>query len=1718
MKALLLSALVASALLLSVAENDLCDTYFTNPNMTCIMTYECIGGGSSIVIYEDCSPGSELLTAIDTNPAHDCNHLTVKGKTVQLNTELDAEKDNEYTINCRLFSESYVTEFPVENVNEFKPQVQDQSPIFEINVSEGNGAEVITTFSYQDEDFEETEKLTCELKSGDIDNLFEVESLYQNDMMKFSLKTTDSLDFEKRMYYRLEFDIKSTDSRGDILTSEQTILVFVEDIGDNPPYWIKTKPSVQLGECEADELVLQVEASDRDVEVNNEIRYSITDGNDEGFFSIDPNSGEVKTARVVDRESLATTTFALTITATEIKADGNEADEPNSSTQATNIYIVDVNDNIPTFNEREYYAEIDELSEDNLLNIDIFVTDMDEGLNGTFTLTSDKPVDLVISPSQGMGNEKVSLKAKWRGDDTLFDYETTQDNLTFTLTATESSNPSNIDTATLVVKINDVNDNSPVFLENEYNVDVSETEVMGFLVTTVKATDKDISPEFGTDSIRYSSECEDKLQVDSITGEVTLADDNVLNYESKTTLLCNIEARDLNGDSAGRGGTTKVKITVIDVVDEQPSIKQPDEVTILENTIEGTQVGQPVKATDADEGANIVISIDSTKTKAYLQNNEINPDIVKDWFVISTTTNNVDDYSAVVSVGTSEPDREKADRVELTIVATDVSTQSGINYTSTIFTININNTNDEPPYFTDDYSIQKVTEEVPEGTLIAKLLVNDNDLDDTIDMTISNDSLVRVVMENDFKTWNLEVSPGANIDREKQAEIIVNVTITDSNGASTDMEITISITDINDNTPVIEECTFEVEVAEDKLTGYHVANVKAGDVDIGAHGEIRYFLFNYSPGIPFAVNDVTGEVTVLLEDNLRVLDREMKASWDLAVYAQDGCENGEIDCQAKASDPCNIIVTVTDINDEAPDRFDWNPPAETFTVHEDMLEGELVGGEEPFKIRAQDDDQPGTVNTMITYHVEWVRKVGETENLDLFTAVNKNETWSDGSISYYCQLMATQDLFWQRGSYEILLVAEDSGEPQLSGNKTFDIEILDSNDHVPEFVFYGCLADELQIKMEENKYEAGDKVRCSTEESAQLLEIVVEDEDIGENRDFTCEIDYEKSTAVAVNGIDQLHEFELKRESNGCVLYVKSVIDRESGRRYNLSLHVMDKGTPPLESWEYLEVIVTDAFEAPPYFCLDGLCRQTIYMKETDPTVTANFLKGTDTDNIDFDPNDPGTYQEVYYDIVGGSTSLFELGDRTDNTIKLKNLPQGLDREDVPEYQLYIDVTNDPATQPPISEIIARNYTLYLTIKVQDVNDNSPQFEKAITIASFTQNDEKGKKIAVIQATDLDLNETITYDLGEFTWYDTDGTAPTDEPFKLENGADLILNFKPTGLNSGYCTFPINAYDKDDNTNFTTAKVYVITNAFQLPVVFNNDISMVSEKTEDIEEIFTSVYQYSCVVDSTTTQTSDTGEAVEGKTVVFMHFIDETHNEPVPKDAIIQQTTDVEVIKELRRKLNEINLNLNSVGDEQIVSESNDLLLLQVLLGVVSLVLGSLVILLLIAYCIRTRSLERQVKVLSTNTFGSKESDLNRAGMEMEVVPGSNMFKGEGANPMYNMSEDELRNDDTSSIGSGDSVLVGVEDNPEFKNYINRRVNAPASPFESASGARSIDQVSAPAAFAGTSRSNPLLDMDGVEDRDLSEALRDFEVTIRRSSCESDGSVGHDNPNFTFGK
>lgn len=97
-------------------------------------------------------------------------------------------------------------------------------------------------------------------------------------------------------------------------------------------------------------------------------------------------------------------------------------------------------------------------------------------------------------------------------------------------------------------------------------------------------------------------------------------------------------------------------------------------------------------------------------------------------------------------------------------------------------------------------------------------------------------------------------------------------------------------------------------------------------------------------------------------------------------------------------------------------------------------------------------------------------------------------------------------------------------------------------------------------------------------------------------------------------------------------------------------------------------------------------------------------------------------------------------------------------------------------------------------------------------------------------------------------------------------------------------------------------------------------------------------------------------------------------------------------------------------------------------------VLGTLVVVLFAAFFVRTRSLNRRLEALSTTKFGSQDSGLNRIGL---AVPNTNQHAVEGSNPIWGNEELVDRNFDNASLSSGDSDLIGVEENPEFSPYGN---------------------------------------------------------------------------------
>lgn len=80
------------------------------------------------------------------------------------------------------------------------------------------------------------------------------------------------------------------------------------------------------------------------------------------YFLLDPISGELRTAKPLDREALENSTGVLNL---KIKArevvDGVPGDDKTTvSTADATVTIKDVNDEPPTFNRREYSVEIPE--------------------------------------------------------------------------------------------------------------------------------------------------------------------------------------------------------------------------------------------------------------------------------------------------------------------------------------------------------------------------------------------------------------------------------------------------------------------------------------------------------------------------------------------------------------------------------------------------------------------------------------------------------------------------------------------------------------------------------------------------------------------------------------------------------------------------------------------------------------------------------------------------------------------------------------------------------------------------------------------------------------------------------------------------------------------------------------------------------------------------------------------------------------------------------------------------------------------------------------------------------------------------------------------------------------------------------------------------------------------------------------------------------------
>ena len=157
-----------------------------------------------------------------------------------------------------------------------------------------------------------------------------------------------------------------------------SVTIHVIDENDNAPKFSNETFSFFLPENEPpDSYVGRLTASDRDIGRNAELTFAIaTSQND---FTIDPKSGFVKTLRYFDRERLLQTSGQDYVVLEAVVTDNGVARLRDRA--RIHVYIVDVNDNAPSFIRLPYRAQISEGAAVDAQVLRVLATDADDQLN-----------------------------------------------------------------------------------------------------------------------------------------------------------------------------------------------------------------------------------------------------------------------------------------------------------------------------------------------------------------------------------------------------------------------------------------------------------------------------------------------------------------------------------------------------------------------------------------------------------------------------------------------------------------------------------------------------------------------------------------------------------------------------------------------------------------------------------------------------------------------------------------------------------------------------------------------------------------------------------------------------------------------------------------------------------------------------------------------------------------------------------------------------------------------------------------------------------------------------------------------------------------------------------------------------------------------------------------------------------------------------------------
>ncbi|NXM85159.1 PCD23 protein, partial [Oenanthe oenanthe] len=289
------------------------------------------------------------------------------------------------------------------------------------------------------------------------------------------LTTAQFLDREVQEHYSLT--VIALDDGSPALSATQVLTITVLDVNDETPVFLKqVYETAVLENQDPGEFVVRVEAVDRDAGLNSFLQYEILPGAGYEKFKMNSDSGELITAASLDRE--AQEVFSIK------GSSCHDLGSPSrSSTAQLCVTVLDENDHSPLFAETQYQISVTEDLEEGSAILDLSASDKDAGLNGEvmYSIIDDTYGAFAIDSVTG---SVITTKA--------LDRET-KSQYTFRAVASDCSTyfPRST-TVSVVVHVDDVNDNDPIFSQNPIRIFVPAETAVNETVATVRAEDADL--------------------------------------------------------------------------------------------------------------------------------------------------------------------------------------------------------------------------------------------------------------------------------------------------------------------------------------------------------------------------------------------------------------------------------------------------------------------------------------------------------------------------------------------------------------------------------------------------------------------------------------------------------------------------------------------------------------------------------------------------------------------------------------------------------------------------------------------------------------------------------------------------------------------------------------------------------------------------------------------------------------------------------------------------------------------------------------------------------------------------------------------------------------------------------------------------------------------------------------------------------------------------